>query len=98
MATIRLTRRGRLVLVFMVMTLLVLAGFMLGTGPSAAAGHTHPARPTLIVQPGESLWAVAARIAPQQDPRIVVADLEALNALSSPAVTPGQQLVLPTYG
>jgi hypothetical protein len=49
------------------------------------------------VQPGESLWAVATRIAPHQDPRLVVADIESLNDLTTAWVTPGQQLVLPTY-
>jgi LysM repeat protein len=97
MATVRLTRRGRIVLVLAVMTLVVLAGFVLGQGSGAATGRAHHAQHTLIVQRGESLWSVAARIAPHQDPRLVVADLEALNDLSSPAVTPGQQLVIPTY-
>jgi hypothetical protein len=97
MATVRLTRRGRIVLVLAVMTLLVLAGFMLGQGSGQASGRGHHAQHTLIVERGESLWSVAARIAPHQDPRLVVADIESLNDLTGPAVTPGQQLVVPTY-
>lgn len=96
MATVRLTRRGRIVLILFVMTLLVLAGFTLGHGSSQAADKHHKAtQHTLIVQPGESLWAVANRIAPQADPRAVVADIESLNHLSGPNVEPGQQLVVP---
>ncbi|MBV9487681.1 MAG: LysM peptidoglycan-binding domain-containing protein [Frankiaceae bacterium] len=97
MATVRLTRRGRIVLVLAVMLMLVIAGFVLGQGSGQAAGHPRQAQHTLIMQRGESLWAVAARVAPHQDPRLVVADIESLNHLSSAAVTPGQQLVIPTY-
>jgi LysM domain-containing protein len=99
MATVRLTRRGRIVLVLFVMTLLVLAGFTLGHGSSQAAdSHPRQTSHTLIVQPGESLWSVASRIAPHSDPRAVVADIESLNHLSGPAVEPGQQLAVPTIG
>jgi hypothetical protein len=97
MATVRLTRRGRFVLVLMVMMLLLAAAFMLGHGASAA-DRSHERPHTLIVKPGESLWAVAARVAPQQDPRLVVSAIESLNHLASPAVTPGQQLALPDFG
>jgi LysM repeat protein len=80
------------------MVMLVAAGIVLGQGSGQAADrHSRHAQHTLIVQRGESLWSVAARIAPHQDPRLVVADIESLNNLTSPAVTPGQQLVIPTY-
>jgi hypothetical protein len=96
MATVRLTRRGRIVAILFVMTLLVLAGFTLGHGSSQAADkHGKATRHTLIVQPGESLWSVANRIAPHSDARAVIADIESLNHLSGPAVEPGQQLVVP---
>jgi LysM repeat protein len=94
---IRLTRRGRLVLVVTVMTLLVLAGFTLGHGSSLAASRVPPAtHHTVVVEPGETLWAVAVRIAPHVDPRLVVADIESLNHLNSAAVETGQQLRIPT--
>jgi LysM repeat protein len=95
MATVRVTRRGRIVLVFAVMLLAVIAGITVGHGSSLAADRSHPVRHTLIVAPGETLWSVAARIAPQQDPRLIVADLEALNHLSSPSIEAGEQLVVP---
>jgi hypothetical protein len=98
MATVRLTRRGRLVLVMTVMTLLVLAGFTLGRGSSLAAGRTHRAPHTTIVAPGESLWSLAARIAPHADPRLVVTDIESMNHLASPSVQTGERLVVPTAG
>ena len=99
MATLRLTRRGRLVLVLTVMLMMVIGGFALGHGSSLAAGRSGQlAHHSVIVKPGESLWAVAARIAPHQDPRLVVADIESLNRLGGPAVEPGQQLLVPTIG
>jgi hypothetical protein len=93
----RLTRRGRAVLVLTVLALLVVAGMTLGYGSGRGAG-----RPTglrhVTVQSGETLWGVAARIDPHQDPRLVVAKLEAANGLSGPTVLAGQQLVLPPIG
>jgi hypothetical protein len=98
MASLRLTRRGRLVLVMTVMTLLVFAGFTLGRGSSLAASRAHTTRHTLVVEPGETLWSVAARIAPHDDPRLVVADIESLNHLATPAVEAGEQLIVPAIG
>ncbi|MFL6203993.1 MAG: LysM peptidoglycan-binding domain-containing protein [Acidimicrobiales bacterium] len=59
-------------------------------GPSSGAGD---AAPTVVVQPGDTLWSIAGDIAPQADVRITVDQLVALNG-SSPIV-PGQELVLP---
>jgi hypothetical protein len=93
---VRLTRRGRLVVVAMVMLMLVVAGLTLGRGSSQAAGRHHAAARTVTVEAGETLWAVAARIAPHADPRLVVADISSLNHLRSALVEPGQQLIVPT--
>jgi LysM domain len=98
MTTVRLTRRGRLVLVLGVMLMLVLAGFTLGHGSSLAASRAPAAHRSVTVEAGETLWGVAARVAPHDDPRIVVADIESFNHLSSAEVEPGQQLVIPTIG
>ena len=97
-APVRLTRRGRIVLVLFVMLLLVIAGFTLGRGSSQAAGHHRHAQRTVTVEAGETLWTVAARIAPHDDPRLVVADIQSLNHLATPSVVPGQQLLIPTIG
>jgi LysM domain len=97
--SLRLTRRGRLVLVLMVTLLVVIAGITLGHGSSLAAGRGDgPARHAVIVRGGETLWSVAARIAPHQDPRLIVADIQSLNHLTGAAVQPGQQLVVPVFG
>jgi LysM repeat protein len=97
---IRLTRRGRLLVVLSVMTVLVLAGLVLGHGSSQAAGRGSGVATTrtLTVRPGETLWSVATRIAPHEDPRLVVADIEARNHLVGGQVETGQQLLVPRIG
>lgn len=92
-----LTRRGRLVLVLTAMSLLLAAGLTLGHGSSQASSGARVAPRTMTVQPGDTLWSVAQRIAPQQDPRLVVADLEALNQLPGDQLIAGQRLLLPTF-
>lgn len=92
----RLTRRGRLALL-MILVGLLLGAFSLGRVGSQAA-TTVPTRPALeqtTVHAGESLWSVARRIAPASDPRDVVVQLRRLNHLDNAAVQVGQSLVLP---
>ena len=93
--TLHLTRRGRIVVV---LVLMVLAGLVFSLGrvsAGAAPAGTHPGAST-TVRSGESLWSVAERIAPDRDPRDVVGALLAVNHLSEDAaLRPGQVLVLP---
>lgn len=94
---VRITRRGRAVLL-VVLVALLLAAFTLGrTGDSQAAtdGATRAPYATTTVHEGESLWAVAQRVAPQHDPRAVVQQIRELNNLPSASVQVGQQLLLP---
>ena len=97
-AAVRLTRRGRALLV-LVLAAVLLAAFSLGrTASQAADVAAEPGRPQLqqtTVQPGESLWSVAQRIAPDNDPRDVIAQIRRLNDLSSTQLRVGQQLLLP---
>ena len=58
---------------------------------SSAAGVAAP--PTVVVQPGDTLWSIAAAVAPGTDVRVTVDRLVALNG-GSPIVV-GQQLELP---
>jgi LysM repeat protein len=76
----------------------VLAGFTLGHGSSLAASKAPAAHQRITVEPGETLWSVAARVAPHDDPRIVVADIESYNHLRSAGIEAGQQLVIPRIG
>ena len=92
--TVRLTRRGRLVVVLTVLLGMLMAGFSLSHAPSSAAAHVVKPR-TVTVAPGETLWGLAVRIAPHDDPRLVTAEIERLNHLATPSVFGGQQLVGP---
>ena len=94
---VRLTRRGRLVA-----TLVLLAGFLAGgvllAGGLASAGTEPGAAATaqrVTVAPGETLWSIAQREAPDADPRDTVADILELNHLTSSAVEAGSVLLLP---
>ena len=94
--SVRLTPRGRLVVLLGLVTLLVVA-FSLGrVGSQAAQGKdTDTALSQTVVQSGESLWAVAKRVAPGHDPRAVVDQIAELNDLSSSSLQPGQLLLVP---
>ena len=93
-APARLTRRGRVVVVLVTLLLLVVAGFTLGRVSSQAAGPSRPL-PTVTVHPGETLWQIAARVAPGSDRRAFIGQLEQLNGIRDGRVVAGQQLRLP---
>lgn len=99
---LRLTRRGRIVLigiplVLLAALLLSLAGFFNSPAKASdsAADLETTSAVTVTVQPGQSLWGIAATVAPERDARDVVADIVQLNNLSAGAVFPGQQLFVP---
>jgi hypothetical protein len=92
----RLTRRGRIVVVLAFLGALLGGGMTLGHAPSQASGRTHQVAPrTVTVQPGETLWTLAERIAPHADPRLVLAQIQQINHLRSPQLLAGMQLVVP---
>jgi hypothetical protein len=100
---LRLTRRGRVVLigiplVLLAALLLSLAGFLTSPAKAAdsAADLTVTPTITVTVQAGQSLWAIAGAAVPQRDARDVIADIVQLNNLTGGGVVPGQQLFVPT--
>jgi LysM repeat protein len=95
-SSVHLTSRGRLLLV-LALAAVLFAAFSLGRTASEAADTTapEPARVQVTVQPGETLWGVAQRIAPDADPRQVVRMIREVNGLDSSALQVGQQLLLP---
>ena len=60
---------------------------------AAASSAAGAAARTVVVQPGDTLWSIAADIAPGADVRITVDQLVALNGASP--IVPGQELVVP---
>jgi len=102
-APLRLTRRGRFVffglpLILLAALVLSLAGFLNAPAKAADSAAELSLTPTVTVtvQPGESLWAIAGAVAPERDPRDVVADIVQLNNLGAARVMPGQQLYVPS--
>jgi len=96
---LRLTPRGRRVFTTLAALPLVIAAlaFALNGGMATASpeGSSVPLQ-TVTVEAGQSLWELASDIAPDADPRDVIADIVSFNNLSTTAITPGQQLDVPT--
>lgn len=96
---LRLTKRGRAVLTTLAATPLVVAAFLFalnGGGATATLDGSDVAFEYVTVETGQSLWQIAERIAPQADPREVIADIMQLNQLETPDVYAGEQLAIPT--
>ncbi len=98
--SLHLTHRGRLVLVIA----LVLVGFLI-VSLGRAATEAIAADPSVppsgvvttewVVQPGDTLWAIAESVAPGTDPRDMIARIVQLNDLPSSSVQTGQTLRIP---
>lgn len=100
---LRLTRRGRVVAAaaaaLVISTLMAVAA-----GAAQAAGSGHGGRAgrqaestvaRMTVRPGDSLWSVAQRAAPDADARIVIQEIVQLNKLPGTVIYPGEQLLVP---
>ena len=100
---LRLTRRGRIVLVgvpliLLSVLLISLAGFLNSPAKAADSASELSLTPTVsvTVQPGQSLWEIAGTVSPERDTRDVVADIVQLNNLDGGRVMPGQQIFVPS--
>jgi len=93
--SVRLTRRGRLV-VFLGALLLALALGVLWGGGSVATEEAG-ADATLVVQvaPGDTLYDIAARVTTDGDVAAMVEQIEDLNRLDTSVVYAGQKLRVP---
>ena len=97
-AAVHLTTRGYLA-VLVLLVLVVLGAFAIGRAASSHAteqvGSPGPAPTQRTVQQGDTLWSIAREVAPDRDPRDVVAQIRRLNHLSSASVQAGRQILLP---
>lgn len=91
-ATVRLTRRGRAV-VLAVGLLLVLAVFLLVPGGSSASGEDRTE--VVTVGTGQTLWQIASVRAEGGDVREMVEHIKDLNGLDSGILLAGQDLRVP---
>lgn len=93
----RLTRRGRVLLLGVLTVLLTaaLVGWGAARSGLASTGSADGDRATVIVVEGDTVWSIAAHVAPHADRRTVVRQIIAANHLHGPHIEPGQRLVVP---
>src|SRR5664279_5525473 len=88
--------RGRVAVVSLA-ALLLLSAFAFGRASTVAATRAEApvASQAVVVQAGDTLWAIANRLAPGRDPRVTVERIRRLNRLSRSALMVGQTLAVP---
>jgi nucleoid-associated protein YgaU len=86
-------RRRRTTLSVAAAVMLTVALGPLGHAFQADATVRHPR--TVVVRPGDTLWAIATRIEPASDPRAVADGIASANAIDPAGLAPGQRLVVP---
>jgi hypothetical protein len=91
----RLTRRGRILARVLAIVLVVAVFLLVAPGLARGDGPDRPApRVSYVVEPGDTLWSIARRVAPGQDPRPVVDGLIEANDLHG-GLQAGQELSIP---
>jgi len=96
-------RRRRLAVALLALGVVVVAaraGVALGGSPLAAperrpasSSPASGAATTVVVRPGDTLWSIATRLAPGDDPRPLVDEL--VDARGGVALEPGERVVVP---
>ena len=84
---VRLSWRAALAVLVAVLTAIGMAVAAHGDAPAAFS--------TVVVQPGDTLWSIAAQHYPGDDVRDRVQDIEAANGLHGPQIEAGETLRLP---
>jgi LysM repeat protein len=92
---LRLTRRGRVVVIVLLALLACGASAVLFTTASRASGDPATPLPTITVRPGDTLWDVAASVSSERDGWAKVDEIRRLNHLTSGDLQPGQILLVP---
>jgi hypothetical protein len=98
MHTLRLTRRGRVVLIAFAAAL-ALAVLWLGTHAPVTASTRQTSTIGLsyvTVRQGDTLWSIAAAVGHTADPGPVVRQIMNLNGLSDSFIRPGARIYLPS--
>jgi len=97
---LRLTARGRRALAVLASLPAVVALAVAVVSGGAALATSEAGAPagsfaTVTVMPGDSLWSIAAQVAPAADPRDVVDAIMRLNALPGAGLAAGQTIAIP---
>lgn len=96
---LRVTARGRRVLLALA-SMPLAAGIALGvlSGGNALASNEAVSTATfetITVVPGDSLWSIASKVAPNEDPRGVMNEISDLNMLEGSTLQVGDELAIP---
>jgi Tfp pilus assembly protein FimV len=96
-SAVRLTRRGRVVVVVAALLVAFAIGVFVTAAGSVATQQPGTAEPTKIVQvgSGDTLWDIASRLADDGDVQPMMEEIKQLNALESGDLQVGQRLVVP---
>lgn len=73
--------------------ILAIASFFLLCGETNALSMRTPRE--IVVQRGDTLWSIAVRLEPYEDPRQTIDRIMSLNELDSMQIKPGQLLYVP---
>jgi hypothetical protein len=100
---VRLTRRGRRVAAALGVMVAAVAAVLLSLGASGgalasdhgAAGSGYQGMRQVVVQPGQTLWSLAAAADPGADPRLVIPQIVSANSLAGSTIYSGEQLWVP---
>lgn len=96
-ASMRLTLRGRRVLAALTLGVIIAVVTPAVTdlaGANSDGGKTTQIAKLITVQPGDTLWQIAAEIAPDRDSREVVWEIKQLNSLPAGLIA-GDQIRIP---
>ncbi|MCW2785563.1 MAG: LysM peptidoglycan-binding protein [Marmoricola sp.] len=96
--TVKLTQRGRVVVVlaFLAIALVVMMSLSGWATASRDGGTPEPTR-TIEVQPGDTLYGIAGTIASPGHIRDMVQHIEQLNSLTGASLTVGQKIAIPLH-
>jgi LysM domain len=101
---LRLTRRGRRLVTGFVMLVMVITAMLIWTsvaggaqvpGPGAPVRSVYQGMTQIVVQPGQTLWSIAAAVDPSGDPWTAVQQISDVNALNGAQIQAGQLLWVP---
>ncbi len=94
-ARLRLTQRGRVVIVVSVLVLSLLVAAIGAMRADAAPVGPPEGWSAVTVMPGDTLWQMASVANPTDDPRPLLAQIRQVNGLTSAGLVTGQQVWVP---
>lgn len=94
--TVRLTQRGRIVVVLVALVAAVVVMLSLSGWATATLDSGTPEQVRMVeVQPGDTLYGIAGTVAEPGEIREMVHRIQKLNALDGAGLSAGQQLAIP---